>query len=129
MTKRLLLLLVGGALGTLSRYWTTGYVYAIADGRFPTGTLVVNLLGSFVIGLLWALAAWVQISSPIRSFVFIGFLGGFTTFSTYMLETMNLLRAGEWVPAFLYVFGSTLGGLLMVVGGFVIGNLVVVAIR
>lgn len=108
-----LLVGIGGFIGSLLRYVTSGYVQQWTQSAdFPYGTLVVNLVGCFVIGFLSQLAdARGVFSTESRSFVFVGILGGFTTFSSFSNETMNLLRDGETVPAFANVTAHIVLGL------------------
>ena len=94
---------VGGALGSVSRFWLNGLVSQRFD-TFPAGTLVVNVAGSFVIGVLGALTiSEGRMSSEARAFatqfLMIGICGGFTTFSSFSLQTLNLLREREWLYA------------------------------
>ena len=89
-----------GAVGTLARYGLGGFVQQLHAGAFPWGTLVVNALGCFLFGLVWTLAEErLVISGETRTVVLIGFMGAFTTFSTYAFETGAMLRDGEWLPA------------------------------
>lgn len=118
-------ILVGGAIGTYLRYAVSGYSYKLFDWIFPIGTLVVNLLGSFVIGLLWGVFESGNMSPNIRVFLFIGILGGFTTFSSYMLETLNLYRDGEVRLAVINLLANNIFGLIMVIGGFFLSKLLV----
>ncbi len=98
---------VGGALGALLRYWVSTAIYARLGRDFPWGTLGVNVIGSFVMGLLAIVLVERLVSPPeIRAFLLIGFLGAFTTFSTFSLETFNLLEQGDVVPAVLNVVVS-----------------------
>ena len=95
---------VGGALGSVARYWLNGIVSARLGETFPLGTLVVNGAGSFVIGVLAALTVPEgRLSSETRAFatqfLMIGLCGGFTTFSSFSLQTLNLLRDREWLYA------------------------------
>jgi fluoride exporter len=94
---------VGGFIGSVLRYLVSAYVQQLSQSvRFPYGTLVVNLVGCFIIGFLSQLAdARGVFTADARAFVFIGLLGGFTTFSTFGNETLNFLRAGENFPALL----------------------------
>lgn len=115
-------LVLGGALGTLARYAVSGLAHRILGSDFPYGTLSVNLLGSFVIGTLWGLFESESMSSGLRSFAFIGFLGGFTTFSSYTLETLNLVRDGQTKIALVNVLVNNLLGLALVFGGFVLAR-------
>lgn len=87
---------LGGGIGTLLRYLVGGLDYRFSSGIFPISTLVVNVTGSFVIGFLWGMVDRFAISPNIRLFIFIGILGGYTTFSTFSLESFNLLRDGEY---------------------------------
>jgi fluoride exporter len=94
---KVLLVGVGGFLGSIARYLVSGYIQDRTGEIFPFGTLAVNVIGCFVIGGLSELAeARAFLSSETRALVVIGVLGGFTTFSTFGNETVNLLRDGEW---------------------------------
>jgi CrcB protein len=112
------LVALGGAAGAVARYWLSGLVYRFAGPGFPWGTLVVNVLGCFAIGIVVvALESTLQ-SPAVRAAVAIGFLGAFTTFSTYSYEALALLQDGEWARAGAYVGGSVVLGLLAVAAGF-----------
>ncbi len=115
---KILLLMAGGALGTLARYAASGLAHRMTDSIFPIGTLVVNSIGSLLIGVVWAIWADSTIPGYIRTFVLIGFFGGFTTFSSFSLETMNLIRDNEVKLAFLNILANNLIGILFVFGGF-----------
>ena len=97
----ILLVGMGGALGSIARFLVSGWVQAVSRNvNFPYGTLTVNVVGCFVIGFLSQLAeARGLLTSEARAFVFIGLLGGFTTFSTFGNETYNLARIGEMTSA------------------------------
>lgn len=105
----LLLVATGSALGGVGRYWC-GSALALRYGdAFPWGTLFVNVFGSFLIGLVAVLAladGRPLLDSPARQFLMIGVLGGFTTFSSFSLQSLNLMQAGEWFAASAYVLGS-----------------------
>ena len=95
---------IGGALGSVSRYWLSGFVAARFGETFPWGTLVINVTGSFVIGIFAALAIPEgRMDSQSRlfatQFLMIGVCGGYTTFSSFSLQTLNLLREREWLYA------------------------------
>jgi len=111
--KELLLVATGGGLGACARYLLSGYVLQFTvQSRFPWGTFSVNVLGCLVAGLLLALAEKHQMISPdARLFLFTGILGGFTTFSAFGLETLNLLRRGDVAVAAAYVGLSVACGL------------------
>ncbi|WP_198264695.1 fluoride efflux transporter CrcB [sulfur-oxidizing endosymbiont of Gigantopelta aegis] len=85
----------GGALGSVMRFWMSGGIYTLLGRNFPYGTLSVNLLGSFFIGIAFIfLTERLSLGSEMRAFILIGFLGAFTTFSTFSLETLLLLQEG-----------------------------------
>jgi fluoride exporter len=93
---------LGGALGTTARYWLSGVVARSVGETFPWGTLVINVTGSFVIGFFGALTGpdgRVFVGSTARQFVMIGMCGGYTTFSSFSLQTLNLMNDGEWLQA------------------------------
>jgi CrcB protein len=115
---KILLLASGGAIGTILRYYLSGLAYRGSGSVFPWGTLAVNLGGSLVIGFLWGLFETKGMSPQARNFIFIGILGGFTTFSTFALESFNLVRAGEIRIALTNIIVSNLFGLILVFAGF-----------
>jgi CrcB protein len=119
---KIVLLLTGGAIGTLARYALGGFTHKVYTGTFPMGTLMVNLLGSLVIGFLWGISESKNISPNYRTFVFIGLLGGFTTFSSYALETMNLIRENEVQQAITNILATNILGLVAVFAGFLLAR-------
>ena len=92
---KIIFLLTGGALGSLSRYLVSGISHKWISGTFPWGTLIANSTGALLIGFFWGLFELRDISPKARMFIFVGFLGGYTTFSTFALETMNMVRDGD----------------------------------
>ncbi len=107
-------LALGGVTGTFARYFLSGFVYRVFGTRFPYGTLAENLIGCFLIGFLAALSEGKFLLGPnSRLFLMAGFCGAFTTFSTFMLETANLLKDGEVLPAFFNVALSVVVGFLV----------------
>lgn len=114
---RYLFIGLGGCCGALSRYFVSVWVARSAGAAFPFGTLVINLGGSFVIGFLFELFETLSLPPAYRSFLTIGFLGAFTTFSTFSLETVNLLRDGEAAYALANAVFSVAGGVLAVYFG------------
>ena len=120
----LLLIGAGGFLGAISRYLVDGWVASVAGGGFPWGTLIVNLTGSFALGLLFALSVERGVLAPsLRAPVLIGFIGAYTTFSTLTLETWRLVENGSYVAAVGNLGGSMLLGMVAVVAGLAIGRL------
>jgi len=93
---------IGSALGGMARFWCSGFVAALIGETFPWGTLLINILGSFVIGLFATLTGpdgRYFVGSLARQFVMIGICGGYTTFSSFSLQTLNLMNDGEWLRA------------------------------
>ena len=122
---RILLVGLAGLSGTLCRYWLSGAFARRYGEAWPLGTLAVNLLGCFAAGLLFHLMQERQaFSETARAAVFVGLLGGFTTFSSYGLQTFTLLREGRPGMAALNVVASNLLGLLLVWAGYAAGRLV-----
>ncbi|GAB4578712.1 MAG: fluoride efflux transporter CrcB [Anaerolineales bacterium] len=124
--QKILLIGLGGGIGAILRYYLSGHVQQWANSfTFPYGTLVVNLLGCLAIGLLSELADTRSVFTPeARLFIFIGLLGGFTTFSTFGNESINLLRDGENPLAWWYVTLHIFGGLGAVWLGRVLAGLI-----
>ena len=120
----LVFIAVGGAAGAVSRYLLQGWVEELTGGRFPWGTFVVNISGSFFLGLVFALAMDRAIMSPeIRVPLMIGFIGSYTTFSTLMLESWRLVEEGDMLFMFGNLIGSVVVGMLAVVAGLAVGRL------
>jgi CrcB protein len=93
---------VGSALGGMGRYWCSGFIAERFGETFPWGTIFVNVSGSFVIGFFATLTApdgRLLVGSTARQFVMVGLCGGYTTFSSFSLQTLNLVREGEWLRA------------------------------
>lgn len=119
----LVLIAAGGAAGAVSRYLVDAIVSDRLDGAFPWGTLVVNASGSFVLGLLFALAIErAFLPSDVRGPVMIGFVGAYTTFSTLMLESWRLVEDGAIVLAVANLAGSLIIGVVAVVAGLAVGR-------
>ncbi len=117
------LLAAGGAIGTILRFVvSTSAYHFFSTAIFPWGTLVVNLAGSFIIGLLAGFNEGGILSMNLRLFLFVGILGGFTTFSAFSLETLNLIRSGEIRYALINVAASNIFGLVLAFSGFFIGR-------
>jgi CrcB protein len=122
---KLMLIAGGGALGALLRYGVSGAALRLLGADFPWGTLCANLTGCFLIGLLWVLAERVAFHPYVNPFVFTGLLGAFTTFSTYSLESIALLRDGEVWRGVLNIALSNGLGLAAVIAGFACAHLVI----
>jgi len=122
MTK-FLNLIIGGAVGTIARYLLAGAVYRFVGSTFPYGTLIVNLSGCFILGILAALTDKKFILGPdARVLLMIGFCGAYTTFSTMIFETDSLVRNGQALRAFTNVFASVILGFILFRLGSLIGE-------
>jgi CrcB protein len=107
--KYLLFIAIGGATGAVSRYLLATWAHSLWEGKIPVGTLMVNMLGSFAIGIIYVLLVERQfIHADWRGVLMVGFLGAFTTFSTFSLETIGLMEAGHITQAVVYMFGSAI---------------------
>ena len=116
---RLLLIGLAGLLGTLARYALSGFIARRFGETFPTGTLIVNIVGCFLAGFLFYLMQErFLVNDIVRTAIMIGFLGGFTTFSSFGLQTFTLLRDGEMGLATMNVLVSNVAGLLTVWAGY-----------
>ena len=114
---------LGGFAGAVARYFVDGWVTNLGRGTFPWGTLAVNLSGSLLIGLLFALMVErAAISPDLRGPVMIGFIGSYTTFSTLALESWRLLEDGAWLLGAANLAGSILLGVAAVVIGIGVGR-------
>ena len=118
----ILMVAAGGALGAVARYGLGGWVQGFSPTSFPLGTLVVNVLGSFLLGFAFYFLEGLALSAETRSMVTIGFLGAFTTFSTFSYEAIVLFQGGEWTRGGLYVGSSVVLGLVGVAAGLILGS-------
>jgi CrcB protein len=107
----LFLIALGGAAGSVLRYLIGGAVQRASHSGFPFGTLIVNVLGCVAVGLLFRAFPGHPHQQELRAALIIGFCGGFTTFSTFSVETIGLIQGGEWTKATLYVALSVAAGL------------------
>lgn len=117
---------VGGAIGSVARFWLTGVMTALTGARFPWGTLLINISGSFVIGLVAGVtltAHRVGMHPDVRIFLMTGICGGFTTFSAFSLQTLELLQTGDTGAALGYIAGSVALCLLAVWAGWALGRI------
>lgn len=122
--KQLLLIGLGGFIGSIGRYWVSKLNLSWHFLEIPMGTLTVNIVGSFIIGLLVGISAKSDlISSDLRLFLMVGFCGGFTTFSSFTNESMMLIQNGQLLTVLLYTAASIFLGLIAVYLGYSLTNL------
>ncbi len=117
-----LLVAIGGAIGAAARYLVGAWLTSLLGADFPWGTFFVNVTGSFTIGTTLVLVQGGVLPAEARLFVAVGILGGYTTFSTYSYETLQLITDGNLGAAFLNVFGQLLLGFVGVYLGVVFGR-------
>jgi CrcB protein len=113
---------LGGALGSIGRYWLAMAVALVTGPAFPWGTILINIAGSFIIaffGTLTGTGGVMAVPTDARAFVMIGICGGFTTFSSFSLQTLDLAREGRWIPALANIAMSVVLCLAAVTAGFV----------
>ena len=123
--QRYLFIAVGGALGSILRYWVGSTISGRMGTRFPYGTFVINITACVIIGFsLTFLARRVDLNPAWRFLIPVGFIGAYSTFSTYEWETLSTLRAGAFFLAALYAVSSLILGLAAVWGGAMIAELI-----
>lgn len=116
--KIILVIALGGALGSVARYLVGKASVMIWGPDFPWDTLIVNIIGCFIMGILaGVLAQYTDFSQEVKSFLLIGLLGGFTTFSAFALDVVTLYQRGSWVSAGLYLSASVIASIAALLGG------------
>jgi CrcB protein len=116
---------IGSALGGMARYWCSGFAARLIGETFPWGTIIVNVVGSFIIGFFGTVTGpdgRIFAGTLTRQFVMIGFCGGFTTFSSFSLQTLNLANDGEWLQAGGNIVGSVVLCLIAVWMGYMLAS-------
>ena len=125
MWQKFIYLGIAGAAGTISRYLFSGFVEKYNSGNFPLGTAAVNIIGCLLFGLLWAaLENRLSNFNSIRPIIFIGFFGAFTTFSSFMYETSQLMDESQWFLASVNIIAQNIIGLVCIIVGLAIGKLI-----
>ena len=123
MGMKVLLLAAAGALGALARYGLAGLIQRPGVGQFPWGTFGVNVIGCFAAGVLWALFTHrIAIGPEARTIVLVGFMGAFTTFSAFALETSHLMRDAQWTWALGNILGQNVLGITALFAGLALGR-------
>ncbi len=123
--KEIIAIMMGGALGATSRHLINLWVQRFAQGNFPIGTITVNLLGSFFIGLFGALLEHYKVAAEYRLFILTGFFGSFTTFSTFAREKAELLKIGDVKTVIIYVLTTNIVGVLLVFAGYILAKQII----
>jgi CrcB protein len=121
--KTLALVALGGSFGAVARYALTRAISGAVVSTYPWATLAINLTGCFFIGLFFVLFEEALIPETIRAFITVGFLGAYTTFSTYSIETIQLFKAGHLKSGMVNILASNMLGLLFVFAGFYTGKM------
>ena len=119
----------GGALGAVTRYYVSGLIQNVAPATFPWGTLCVNAAGSLLIGAFLGISDSNPVSSAARLLFTVGFLGAFTTFSTYSLETLNLFRDKETMLGLMNIGLNNALSLVAVLGAFLVSRTAIALVR
>lgn len=118
-----LLVAIGGGIGSATRYLVGGWFAARFGSAFPYGTFAINVTASFIVGFFLAFAQErVSLAPNLRLFVAVGFIGGYSTFSTFEYESVRLLQDGEMLLGAIYLLGSVITGGLAVIGGIALGS-------
>jgi CrcB protein len=121
--RRLLAAFCGGFFGAIARYLLSSVIQTCAGKGWPYDILIINLSGALILALVTTIAEATSLVGPTRRlFINVGFLGSYTTFSTFALGDVQLFSKGQWLPALLYVIFSILGGVLLVMLGDVLGQ-------
>jgi len=116
--QKYVLIAIGGALGSIARYWVGSTVSGRLGSKFPYGTLIINLTACVILGfVLTYLGRRAEVDASWRFLIPVGFIGAYSTFSTYEWETLSTLRSGAFLLAALYALGSLLLGLIAVWAG------------
>lgn len=121
--EKIIWIAFAGALGSLARYGVATYFQRNTDTAFPWGVFTANMLGSFLFGLLWAFSEdreWV--SEEMRAFAFVGFLGAFTTFSTFAFDNVQLARSSNWQFFVMNILLTNMAGIALAFAGFRAGK-------
>lgn len=125
MFTKIILIAIAGAVGTLARYWLGGLAQRLSGGLFPWGTFTVNMAGCFLFGLVWSLAEErFLLSSETRLVVLVGFMGAFTTFSTFIFESGSLMRDSQWAMALGNIAIQNVVGIMFLFLGLAVARLV-----
>jgi len=120
----ILLIAAGGAIGAVLRFLVSEIAVKYAGTSFPWGTIAVNLIGCFIIGIMWGVFNALDLGNNARMFIFVGILGAFTTFSTFAVENVTLFKAGEMHLLAINVLISNIVGIFLVFAGVYLSTLI-----
>jgi CrcB protein len=125
------LVIIGGAIGSASRFALSTWVNQMMQVKsiFPYGTLAVNMVGSFLAGVVWGVSTETTMRPETRIFLMVGFMGGFTTFSSYALESYNLFDNGEIKAAFMNILANNIFSLILVFAGVITAKYIIKGLR
>lgn len=125
MWQKFVYLGLAGAAGTIARYWLSGVIQRNVTTAFPLGTAAVNIIGCLLFGLLWAVVEnRLSITGQMRIVIFVGFFGAFTTFSSYIFETGQLLDESQWFWAAGNILFQNVIGIVGILAGLAVGKLI-----
>lgn len=127
--QAILFIALGGALGSVLRFGVINLTYKYFDVYFPWGTIFANLIGCFIIGLVWAILDTFDTPKNLKLFLITGLLGGFTTFSSFALENFNMFRAGEIKLVAANVLISNIAGVFLVFVGYYLAKQIITALK
>jgi len=123
MLQKFIYLALAGAAGTLARYWLGGLISRNVSTNFPLGTAIINIAGCLAFGLLWAIIeSRLSISGQLRTIIFVGFFGAFTTFSSFAFETAQLIDDSQWLWAAGNIMLQNTLGLIAMISGLAVGR-------
>ena len=123
--QKVIAIAIAGAIGTIARYWLGGLMQERFNSNFPAGTFAVNMIGSFLFGVVWSLAEErLVISNEARIVILTGFMGAFTTFSTFMFDTAVLMRDSLWLLAAGNLAAQIVVGLICTFLGLAVGRVI-----
>ncbi|MFK5855020.1 MAG: fluoride efflux transporter CrcB [Bacteroidota bacterium] len=123
MIHKILVVALGGSIGAVLRFLIFTFYDKLSNQNFPWATLAVNLIGSFMIGLLWGIFDKIYVTPGIRLFLFVGILGSFTTFSTFAFDVFSMSKEGDIKNIIIYILATNIFGIALAFGGYYLSKL------
>jgi CrcB protein len=124
MLARILFIAAGGGIGALARYGLSGLVHRVIEASYPLGTFVVNVAGCFLFGFVWTIFEdRLLLSGDMRTAILVGFMGSFTTFSTFIFESNQLMRESQFLLAGLNIAGQVIIGFVALYAGMLLARM------